>query len=332
MQRVLVTGGAGYIGSHTAKALAEAGYEPVVLDNLSAGSRSAVRWGPMEEGDIADERLVCRVVDRYQIEAVIHFAANAYVGESIEQPRKYFNNNVVNSLRLLHALLDADVSRVVFSSTCATYGIPSEMPITEGHPQTPVNPYGESKLFIERALRWYGDAHDLRSVCLRYFNAAGADPSGDIGESHDPETHLVPLAIGAAQGWAPPLKIFGTDYETPDGTAVRDYIHVCDLADAHVRALQYLERGGPSTAFNLGAGRGHSVREVRAAVERVSGKKVPASMHSRRSGDPPMLIANARKASRKLGWTPRYTELDEIVETAWRWHSMQGTAIAAAAV
>jgi UDP-arabinose 4-epimerase len=332
MQRVLVTGGAGYIGSHTAKALAEAGYEPVVIDNLSAGRRNAVRWGPFEEGDISDERLVRRVVDRYDIETVAHFAANAYVGESVEQPRKYFNNNVINSLRLLHALLDAGVTRIVFSSTCATYGIPNTTPITESHTQVPVNPYGESKLFVERALRWYGDAHGLRSVCLRFFNAAGADASGTLGESHDPETHLIPLAIGAAQGWAPPLKVFGSDYDTPDGTAVRDYIHVTDLADAHVRAIKYLERGGPSTAINLGTGRGYSVREVQLAVERISQTAVPAAMCERRLGDPAMLVANARKAAKVLGWKPRYTDLDEMVETAWRWHSNQCRTMVAAAV
>jgi UDP-arabinose 4-epimerase len=332
MRSVLVTGGAGYIGSHTAKALAEAGYEPVVIDNLSAGSRAAVRWGPFEEGDISDERLVRRVVERYHIEAVAHFAANAYVGESVEQPRKYFNNNVVNSLRLLHALLDAGVSQIVFSSTCATYGIPDQMPITENHSQKPVNPYGESKLFIERALRWYGDAHDLRSVCLRYFNAAGADASGVIGEKHDPETHLIPLAIGAAQGWAPPLRVYGDDYATADGTAVRDYIHVSDLADAHVRALQYLEHGGASAAFNLGTGVGHSVGDVQRAVKRIAGRPVPSIMQPRRAGDPPILVANSRKAAKILGWTPRYIKLDEIVETAWRWHMHQSCKLAAAAV
>jgi UDP-arabinose 4-epimerase len=330
MRNVLITGGAGYIGSHTAKALADAGYQPIVLDNLSAGSRDAVRWGPFEEGDIADECLVRRVVDRYHIEAVAHFAANAYVGESIEQPRKYFNNNVVNSLRLLHALLDGGVDRIVFSSSCATYGIPKHNPITEGHAQTPVNPYGESKLFVERALRWYGDAHSFRSVCLRYFNAAGADPTGCIGEEHNPETHLIPLAIGAAQGWAPRLRVFGSDYDTPDGTAIRDYTHVSDLADAHVRAIQYLENGGASTAFNLGTGRGHSVREVQLAVERVTGRAVPTAVCSRRPGDPPSLVANARNARKALGWSPRYTDLDEIVETAQRWHNRRCCVAAAA--
>jgi UDP-arabinose 4-epimerase len=330
MQRVLVTGGAGYIGSHTAKALAQAGYEPVVIDNLSAGHRSAVLWGPFEHGDIADERFVRRILETHQIDAVAHFAANAYVGESVEQPRKYFNNNVVNSLKLLHAIIDVGITRVVFSSTCATYGIAGETPITENHVQAPVSPYGESKLFVERALNWYGDAHSLRSVCLRYFNAAGADPSGRIGENHHPETHLVPLAIGAAQGWAPPVRVFGSDYETPDGTAVRDYIHVCDLADAHVRAIRYLENGGVSTAINLGTGRGHSVREVQLAVERIAQRRVPTTAHARRAGDAPFLVANARKAARVLGWKPRYTDLDEIVATAWRWHFSQTRMIAAA--
>jgi UDP-arabinose 4-epimerase len=216
MKRILVTGGAGYIGSHTAKALAQAGYEPVVLDNLSTGHRSAVQWGPLVKGDIADKNLVKNVIDRYEISAAIHFAANAYVGESMEVPRKYFQNNVTNALELLNAILDSGVNHLVFSSTCATYGIPRTVPIDENHPQVPVNPYGESKLFIERALGWYGQAHGLRSVCLRYFNAAGADPDGDTGERHDPETHLIPLAIRAAQGGYPPLKIFGDNYETPD--------------------------------------------------------------------------------------------------------------------
>jgi UDP-arabinose 4-epimerase len=330
--RILVTGGAGYIGSHTAKALAEAGHEPVVLDNLSVGNRDAVRWGPLEEGDISDERLLRRVVKQHRIDAVAHFAAHAYVGESIERPRKYFQNNVANSLRLFDTLLDMGVDRIVFSSTCATYGIPKSVPITEETAQAPVNPYGESKLFVERVLRWYGEAYGLRSVCLRYFNAAGADPSGAIGERHDPETHLVPLMIGAAQGWAPPLRVFGSDYETPDGTAVRDYVHVSDLADAHVRALEYLAHDGESTAINLGAGQGHSIREVQSAVGRLAGRPVPVETCPRRPGDPPVLVADPRKALQVLGWKPRFTELDEIVETAWRWHYQQAGRMAAPAV
>jgi UDP-glucose-4-epimerase GalE len=310
--------------------LAEAGHLPVVLDNFSAGHRSAVKWGPLEEGDIGDERLVRLVIERHRIDAVAHFAASAYVGESIVAPRKYFNNNVAKTLRFLDGMLDGGVSRIVFSSTCATYGIPTRLPITENHVQVPVNPYGESKLFIERALRWYGEAHGLRFVSLRFFNAAGADPSGCIGESHDPETHLIPLAIGAAQGWAPPLKVFGSDYDTPDGTAVRDFIHVSDLARAHVLALEYLVKDGDSTAVNLGTGSGHSVRDVRRAVERIGRTTVPAVMNPRRVGDPPILVANARRAARVLGWKPRYTDLDEMVETAWRWHSGQTRVLAAA--
>lgn len=319
MRRVLVTGGAGYIGSHTAKALAAAGYQPIVLDNLSSGNRSAVCWGPLEAGNIADESLVRGLIERYDIDSVIHFAANAYVGESMSSPRKYFQNNVTNSLKLLDAIVDCGVRDVVFSSTCATYGIPTSVPIGEDHPQAPVNPYGESKLFIERALNWYGQAYGLRSVCLRYFNAAGADPDGEIGECHDPETHLIPLAIRAAQTGYSPLTIFGSDYETPDGTAVRDYTHVSDLADAHVRALKYLSGGGDSTAINLGTGRGHSVKEVQRAVKRVSGRPAPHVMMPRRAGDPAILVAKAEKARTVLGWEPRYTDLDEIVATAWRW-------------
>jgi UDP-glucose-4-epimerase GalE len=323
MRGILVTGGAGYIGSHTAKALAMAGYEPVVLDNLSSGHRSAVKWGALVEGDVGNEALVKSTIERYRISAVIHFAANAYVGESMESPRKYFHNNVANSLKLLSAIIDCGVDRIVFSSSCATYGIPRVLPIREHHRQEPVNPYGESKRFIERTLGWYAQAHGLRSVSLRYFNAAGADPDGEIGECHNPETHLIPLAIAAALGGHAPLMIFGHDYPTADGTAVRDYIHVCDLADAHVRALNYLIRNGGSTAINLGTGRGYSVREVQNAVARISGKTVPSQVHPRRPGDPAILVANADKARRLLRWDPRYTDPVEIIETAWRWHCSQ---------
>jgi UDP-arabinose 4-epimerase len=330
MKRILVTGGAGYIGSHTAKALASYGYEPVVLDNLSAGHEWAVRWGPFVQGDIGDQDLVRETISRYRIQAVIHFAANAYVGESMQQPRKYFDNNVKKALALLHTVLDSGVGQFVFSSTCATYGIPSQLPIDEEHPQAPVNPYGESKLFFERALRWYGQAHPLRSVCLRYFNAAGADPDGEIGECHDPETHLIPLAIRAAQGNHPPLQIFGHDYDTPDGTAIRDYIHVSDLAEAHVRALEHLDRGGESTSVNLGTGNGHSILAVQRAIRRVSGLHVPAMRKDRRAGDPAVLIAKADKARTLLGWEPRFRDLESIVETAWRWHSADMAAALAA--
>jgi UDP-glucose-4-epimerase GalE len=321
VKHILVTGGAGYIGSHTAKRLANSGFQPIVLDNLSAGHRWAVKWGPLVEGDVSDEALVRRLIDKHNIEAVVHFAANAYVGESMEQPRKYFKNNVVNSLGLLHTLIECGVDKVVFSSTCATYGDPNQLPIDEDHPQRPVSPYGESKLFIEKTLRWYGEAYNLRSVCLRYFNAAGADADGELGECHNPETHLIPLVIDAAMELRPCATIFGTDYATDDGTAVRDYIHVSDLADAHVRALRYLFKGGESAAINLGTGQGRSVREVIGAVSKVSRRSVPVSERPRRAGDPAVLVADAARARTLLGWIPRYTQLDEIVHTAWAWHA-----------
>lgn len=328
MTPILITGGAGYIGSHTAKTLAARGCHPIVLDNLSAGHRWAVRWGPLVEGDIADQQLVKDTIRLHRVQGVIHFAANAYVGESMEQPQKYFHNNVSNALSLLHAIMDSGVRDIVFSSTCATYGIPQRLPIDENHPQVPVNPYGESKLFVERALGWYAKAHGIRFVSLRYFNAAGADPAGEIGECHDPETHLIPLAIRAARDGFPPLKIFGDDYETPDGTAVRDYIHVCDLAEAHVRALAYLEKGGESTAINLGTGTGRSVYEVLRAIHKVSGRRAPVQIRERRLGDPPIVVANATKACKLLGWKPRFISIDEIIETAWRWHGAEKNAVA----
>jgi UDP-glucose-4-epimerase GalE len=320
MKRVLVTGGAGYIGSHTAKALAASGYQPVVLDDLSAGHRWAVRWGALVEGNVADRELVIQTIREHRIDAVIHFAANAYVGESMEQPRRYFQNNVLNSLSLLHAAMDGGVRHFVFSSTCAVYGLPQTIPMDEEHPRIPISPYGESKLFVEQVLGWYARTEGVEFVALRYFNAAGADPDGEIGECHRPETHLIPLAIGVARGQYPALKIFGTDYDTADGTAVRDYIHVCDLADAHLRALKYLFSGGVSTAMNLGTGAGHSVRAVQRAVETVSGRPVPVSMLDRRSGDPAILVAKAEKANKLLGWKPRFTRLEDVIETAWKWH------------
>ncbi|MBO1436222.1 UDP-glucose 4-epimerase GalE [Meiothermus sp. CFH 77666] len=315
---VLVVGGAGYIGSHTAKTLKRAGHNPVVLDNLSTGHRWAVRWGPLVEADLADKKAILQAIRDHQIEAVIHFAANAYVGESMQNPAKYFRNNVANMLNLLEAQHESGVKRIVFSSSCTTYGIPERVPISEDFPQSAISPYGESKLMGEKMLKWFGECYGLGWVALRYFNASGADPEGEIGEVHDPETHLIPLVIDAALGKRPPVRIFGTDYPTPDGTAIRDYIHVMDLADAHVRALQYLLEGGESTAFNLGTGHGHSVREVIAAVERVGGRKVPAEEAPRRAGDPPALVADPSKAHRILGWEAQYRELNQIVETAWR--------------
>ncbi len=296
--RVLVTGGAGYIGSHTAKALSRAGYEPIVLDNFSTGHRWAVKWGPVVEGDLADAALIRDVLATYQVQAVIHFAACAYVGESMAEPRKYFRNNVANTLNLLEALVDSGVHHVVFSSTCATYGVPTKVPIAEEQVQIPINPYGESKRFVEKVLDWFGRAYRLNWVVLRYFNAAGADPEGEIGEAHNPETHLIPAAIESALGQRQWLELWGTDYPTPDGTAIRDYIHVTDLAEAHVLALQYLSASGTSIALNLGTGRGSSVREIIAAVERVSGCRVLVRERVRRLGDPPVLIADWRNARR----------------------------------
>jgi UDP-glucose-4-epimerase GalE len=320
MTRVLVTGGAGYIGSHTAKTLAHAGFEPVVLDNLSTGHPWAVRWGPLIEADLADDELVRAVLRHYDIQAVVHFAASAYVAESVRDPSLYFRNNVKNTLSLLDAMRDTGVQTIVFSSSCTTYGVPEALPIREDHPQQPVNPYGESKLFIERALHWCGQAYGLRWVALRYFNAAGADPDGEIGERHDPETHLIPLVIEAALGRRPCVDVYGADYATPDGTAIRDFVHVTDLADAHTRALRHLMEGGTNLSLNLGTGRGHSVREVVTAVEQIAGHPVPIREAERRAGDPAALVADPRLAAETLGWRPRYAALDDVVGSAWRWH------------
>jgi UDP-glucose-4-epimerase GalE len=315
---ILIVGGAGYIGSQTAKRVAQAGLQPVVFDNLVYGHKWAVKWGPLVEGDLGDRAAIRRVLEEHHVTAVVHFAAFAYVGESVTNPRKYFRNNVAGTLNLLDAMLDADVSDIVFSSTCAVYGEPVRTPIDEEHPRNPVNPYGETKLAIERALHWYQRAYPLRFAALRYFNAAGADPDGEVGEDHDPETHLIPLAIEAARGGRA-LDIYGTDYPTPDGTAVRDYIHVQDLADAHVAALDRLRDGATSLTVNLGTGRGHSVREVIAAVEKVSGKKVPARETGRRAGDPPALVANPARAADVLGWKAQIPSIEAMVEHAWRW-------------
>jgi UDP-arabinose 4-epimerase len=317
---VLIAGGAGYIGSHAAKLVAQAGLEPVVLDNLVYGHRWAAKWGAFVEGDLGDRAFVDRVLEEHRVTAVIHFAAYAYVGESVTHPRKYFHNNVVNTLTLLDAMVDHGVRDIVFSSTCATYGEPTNVPISEDHAQNPVNPYGESKLAVEKILGWYQKAYDIRFAALRYFNAAGADPEGEIGEDHDPETHLIPLAIEAALGRRSELQIFGTDYPTADGTAIRDYIHVSDLAEAHVLALAHLIKGSKDLKLNLGTGKGHSVREVLGAVERISGRKVPAREVGRRAGDPPALVADARRAEEVLGWRPKYTTIETIVEHALRWH------------
>jgi len=319
-QSVLVTGGAGYIGSHACKVLARAGYRPVVFDNLSRGHRAAVRWGPLVEGGLAERGKLAAALERHRVSVVMHFAAYAYVGESVADPALYYANNLGGSLSLLETMREAGVDKIVFSSTCATYGTPAEVPIRETMPQLPVNPYGETKLAIERALHWYGEAYGLRCVSLRYFNAAGADPESEIGERHGPETHLVPLVLEAALGERPQIDIYGTDYPTPDGTAIRDYIHVQDLAEAHLRALEHLGAGRQSVALNLGTGRGHSVREVIRAAEAVTGKPIPCRETARRPGDPPVLVADPALASELLGWRPRVSDLDTIVRTALAWH------------
>lgn len=318
-RHILVTGGAGYIGSHACKALRQAGYTPVCFDNLAYGHRWAVQWGPLEVGDIGDRPRLDAVFQQYQPEAILHFAAFAYVGESVENPGKYYRNNVAGTLTLLEAMRDHGVNKIIFSSTCATYGIPDAVPITEEHAQHPINPYGASKLMVERMLQDFDCAHGLKSVALRYFNAAGADPDGEIGEDHDPETHLIPLVLDVALGKRESVSIFGADYETPDGTCIRDYIHVSDLADAHVRALQYLEGGGTSTAFNLGNGAGFSVQEVINRAEAVTGQAIAVATAPRRAGDPPVLVGSAEKARRVLGWNPLYPDLKSILKSAWNW-------------
>jgi UDP-arabinose 4-epimerase len=317
--RVLVTGGAGYIGSHVCKALAAAGHQLLVYDNLSTGHAEAVRWGPLERGDVRDGARLAETMSAWRPDLVMHFAALAYVGESVQSPSLYYDVNVGGSLSLLKAMLDTQVRRIVFSSTCATYGIPAKLPILETTPQSPVNPYGFTKLVVERALRDWECAYGLEWVALRYFNAAGADPEGEVGEDHEPETHAIPLAIRAAMGLGPAFSMFGSDFDTPDGTAVRDYVHVSDLADAHVAAAQYLESGGGSIALNLGTGRGTSVREIVAAAAAVTGRDVPLHIAPRRAGDPPCLYADAALARAVLGWSPRIESVEDMVATAANW-------------
>ena len=319
-KNILVTGGAGYIGSHACKALAQAGYTPIAYDNLIYGNRWAVKWGPLEIGDTLDRERLDEVVRTYRPEAVMHFAAYAYVGESVKEPAKYYRNNVAGTLTLLEAMQEHKIGRIVFSSTCSTYGMVEKSPIREDHPQNPINPYGASKLMAERMLRDFDSAYGIRSVSLRYFNAAGADLDGEIGESHEPETHLIPLVLKAALGKIPHVSVFGNDYETPDGTCIRDYIHVTDLADAHIRALNYLQAGKNSTSVNLGVSRGHSVSEVIKTAEFVTEKKIPVVITDRRPGDPPLLIAAAEKARELLAWETRYSDIKTIIQTAWDWH------------
>jgi UDP-arabinose 4-epimerase len=317
---ILVTGGAGYIGAHACKALARAGYLPVTYDNLVYGHPAAVKWGPLEEGHINDQRRLEAVMHQYRPAAVMHFAAYAYVGESVADPAKYYQNNAGGTLVLLDAMRTCKIDKIIFSSTCATYGIPEQIPIPEDHPQNPINPYGRSKLIIEWILQDFAIAYGLKYVSLRYFNAAGADPDAEIGEKHDPETHLIPLALDAALGKRDQLVIFGTDYDTPDGTCIRDYIHVSDLAKAHLLALRYLNDGGPSDVFNLGNGNGFSVRNVVAAAMQVTGRRIPCLESERRAGDPAVLIGSSEKIKNILGWKAIHNDLEVIVGTAWQWH------------
>lgn len=320
---VLVTGGAGYIGSHAVLALRQAGYEVVVLDNLVYGHRELVEQilkVELVEGDTSDRALLDQLFATHQIAAVMHFAAYAYVGESVTEPAKYYQNNVVGTLTLLEAMRAAGIDKFVFSSTCATYGVPQTVPIPEDHPQHPINPYGMTKLMVEHILQDFDKAYSLRSVRFRYFNAAGADPEGRLGEDHNPETHLIPLVLMTALGQRESVSIFGTDYPTPDGTCIRDYIHVTDLAEAHILGLEYLLKGGETTVFNLGNGNGFSVKEVIETARQITGQEIKAIACPRRPGDPPALVGGSDRARQILGWNPQYADLPQILSHAWKWH------------
>lgn len=320
MKNILVVGGAGYIGSHTCKELFMQGYNPIVFDSLIYGHKDFVKWGEFVLGDLNNIDQIRLVFERYKIDAVMHFAAFAYVGESVTNPKKYYQNNVVATLNLLNVMKDYDVRKFIFSSSCATYGNPEYLPIDEEHPQNPINPYGMSKLMVENILKDYSTAYDFRFVSLRYFNASGCDIDGEIGEFHDPETHLIPLILDAALGKRDSIKVFGTDYDTKDGSAVRDYIHVVDLSNAHILALKYLFQNGKSEVFNLGNGVGFSVNEVIECVKRVTGLKFNVENVGRRLGDPEALIGSSEKINSILGWEPKYFRLDDIISTAWEWH------------
>ena len=322
-QTILVTGGAGYIGSHAVLALQQAGFTVLVLDNLVYGHRELVEDELKAElivGDIGDRALLDKLFADRQIAAVMHFSAYAYVGESVTDPAKYYRNNVVATLTLLEAMVAANIKKFIFSSTCATYGIPKSVPIPEDHPQSPINPYGATKLMVERILADFGTAYGLKSVCFRYFNAAGADPNGRLGEDHNPETHLIPLVLLAALGKRESISIFGTDYPTPDGTCIRDYVHVADLANAHLLGLQYLLGGGDNQVFNLGNGNGFSVKEVIEAAKQVTGQEIKVIECDRRPGDPPALVGSSEKAKQILGWQSQYAELHQILTHSWNWH------------
>ncbi len=319
MKSVLVTGGAGYIGSHTVRELAGNDYHPIVLDHLKQGHAEAVPEGELIVGDLADAALLDSIFDKEKVDGVVHFAGLCYVGESVSQPGRYYEENVGNGLTLLQVMRRHGVKKFVFSSSCAVYGDPLHLPIEEDHPKNPVNPYGESKCFIESILRQYDRAYGLRSVSLRYFNAAGASLDARLGESHEPEPHLIPRVLRAAQGEIEKIEIYGDDYPTRDGSCVRDYIHVQDLAIAHVAAYRWLDGASTSENFNLGTGKGYSVKEVIAEASRVTGQNIPSEVRSRRPGDPPELVADGRKAARLLGWKPQHSELKKILSTAWTW-------------
>jgi UDP-glucose 4-epimerase len=317
---ILITGGAGYIGSHINKLLSENGYETVVVDNLINGHAEAVKWGKLEIADLSDTERLKSLFDKYRFDTVFHFAAYAYVGESVEYPAKYYRNNVVNTINLLDAMREFQTKRIIFSSSCATYGIPASIPIKEDAPQNPINPYGRTKLMMEQLLRDYNEAYDIDYCCLRYFNAAGASPDGEIGEKHDPETHLIPLVLDAAADDSKSVNIYGTDYPTKDGSCIRDYIHVMDLAKAHTLAMDHLQYGNKSCCINLGNGAGVSVFEIINAVKRVTGKNVRVNISPRRQGDPPELVGSAELARELLGWEPQYPDIDTIIKHAWLWH------------
>ena len=320
MKNILVTGGAGYIGSHTVSLLLDKGYNTVTYDNLSEGHREAVLGGEFVKGELSDIDCLKDTMRRYSIDGVVHFAAKCYVGESMENPQKYYYENVVNGLNLLKAMVECSVKPIIFSSSAATYGNPRHIPITEEHPNEPINTYGYTKLVFEHILKDYARAYGLKYISLRYFNAAGADPKGRIGENHSPETHLIPLVLDAAAGIRENIKIYGNDYETQDGTCVRDYIHILDLAEAHILALKKLSEGGDSSVYNLGTGKGNSVKEIIEVARKVTGKEIPCEEIERRPGDPPVLIASSDRAKKELGWKPAFEDIYSIMETAWNWH------------
>lgn len=319
--KILVTGGAGYIGSHTVKLLLEYGYDVIVYDSLEYGHKEALLGGTFIQGDLCDKNILTETFDEYSIQAVVHFAAYASVGDSVANPNKYFQNNISNGLNLMEAIRMHDIKNVIFSSSASTYGEPQNIPIMENDKQNPTNPYGETKLMFEKILKWYDVAYGIKSISLRYFNASGADPEGRIGEDHKPEEHLIPIVLQTALGQRKDVKIFGTDWDTPDGSCIRDFIHVDDIADAHVRALRALEKGAETTAYNMGNGDGQSVMQVIQAASDVTGKNIPYESTSRRPGDPARLVASSERLKSELEWRPKYPDLHTIIEHAWRWHS-----------